>query len=1051
MAFWSFLWWWLRFPLAILAMLVILLLGGVAWLLSGQRYQTFLTEQLSARLHAQVRVARSELSIAQGLGLELHGVEVQPEAAPEPILTAERVAILLDVRSFFRGQLLFHRVEWVNPRIYLTESAKRPFAVFGALLSEGEAPTSSGSRETEWWTPTLALRYVKVIDSEIFYHREERNAPSAITRADATLIFVPDHGVQFQLEAELGAKGKLGLLSLRAHLPYWDARADISQVAWTGHIRCDRLVLRELGRHLGREWPGATLAFDGRVIGKGFVPSDLTGTVRVKNAHFGSVQVQHGTINLKKFLWAEDATATKPATWTTMLETAEAEFDLDEAQVTLKDPALQLLLHTGTGVLRAGDLTIADLSGQVGARSRVLVASGTLKQVTSSKGPVPDLTVKAELDVQADLPDLLEMLTKFGLPDVTPHVRKPQGYARIDMAVRATKPGGPLSSDGSIQLREVGFSVPTLKTDVRDLTGTVTVSNDALLLDTVAFRVGHTTLQVTGQVGAYRSARRKSDLHLTADVDLSDLDRIVSIGRKFWPALSSQTENDLSQFMINPQGRAAVRLALQTTGSADAPLFDGSMTFRQAAFQVPRWNSSVTDLSGTLQIGRDSLSTPGMSFMVGSASLRAQGSLRDYLTRQRVGEVRLAFTEVPDAEVSALLPSTLIHPQGGTVGGLVDLIFTGTGEWYTRGEVTLTRIQLDPLPKVLRTFTVDEGELLWEGQSGTFVITRGSATGSPFHGQGRIRSFAPLNIEAALDFPVLNVESIFHLEEQPPAPEQSPKNKTVVAQVDVTAEQLTYKTFRADRVRASCHWHDRQADIHVVSARTAGGQVQGAAVVWPDFDALFVAPQFAAVQVPQLLTVLGASSDVLTGAFSGGGQIYIPDRHLWNSLAHWQAQLSLEVENGVAQRVPILVRLWSAVSLQAVLKLQFPSLPLEGLAFSSLNGDFAVGGGITVTRNLSLQSSAVRLSADGEINLADRTVNLKTTFSPLHGITSSVAKVPLAGQVLARGAEILTTLPFRVSGPYHDPTVMPLVVDLGSREHKAQGTRTGARSFFPWR
>jgi uncharacterized protein YhdP len=204
-------------------------------------------------------------------------------------------------------------------------------------------------------------------------------------------------------------------------------------------------------------------------------------------------------------------------------------------------------------------------------------------------------------------------------------------------------------------------------------------------------------------------------------------------------------------------------------------------------------------------------------------------------------------------------------------------------------------------------------------------------------------------------------------------------------------------------------------------------------VVWPDFDALFVAPQFTAVQVPQLLTVLGASGDVLTGALSGGGAIYIPDRRLWKSLAHWQAQLSLEIEDGVAQRVPILVRLWSAVSLQAILKLQLPSLPMEGLAFSSLDGDFAVGGGVAVTRNLSLQSSAVRLGADGGINLADRTVDLRTTFSPLYGITSSVAKVPLAGRVLARGAEILTTLPFRVSGPYHDPTVIPLVVDLGRR------------------
>jgi len=1037
MAFWSFLWRWLRVLLALCAVLGVLVIGGVGWLLSGQRYHTFLTEQLSARLHAQVRITSSDLSIAQGLGLDLHGVEIQPETATAPLLTAERVAVLLDLWALLRGQLLFHRVEWEKPRIALTEASAGPFAVFTSMLSGGDTSASSVPPPREWWTPALALRYVKITDGEVSYRRKGRTAPFAVTHAHAVLTFTPERGVHAQLEAALGAKGELGVIALRTHLPHWDAHGDVSQIGWTGQVRCDRLVLRELGRLIGREWPVATLAFDGQAAGKGLVPSDLAGTVHIEKAHFGSVHVQSGAINLKKFLLkkflrTEDATSTKPVTWTTVLQTASAEFEIDEVRVTLKEHTPQLLLLTGTGVLRDGDLTLADFSGKLGSKSRLLAASGTLKQVASSKGPVPDLVVKAELDVQADVPDLLTSLAKAGIADMTPHVRNPQGHARIEMAVRATAPGGALTSDGSIQLRDIAFSVPTLKTEVRELTGTVTVSDEGVVFDTVALKIGQSTLQVTGQVGDYRSVRRKAALDLTADVDLSELDKIVSIGEQFWPALSFAEGGNFSHFVTDPQGHATVRLKIQTARLAET-LCDGSITFQHVALQVPRWNLSVADMSGQLQLENNLLSTEGLTFMVGNASLRAQGSLRDYLTSQRTGEVRVSFTDVPDAEVSALLPSNLIHPQGGTLGGLVDLIFTENGKLRTRGEVTLNRVQLDPLPKTLHPLTVEEGELVWEGHSGAFVITRGSVTGSAFHGQGRIRSFAPLNIEAALDFPVFNVESIFHLEERPPEPEHRPKNETVIVQVDVTAEQLTYKTLRADRVRASCYWHGRQADIHVAGANTAGGQVQGNAVLWPDFNALFVAPQLTAVQVPQLLTAFGVPNDALTGALSGGGQIYIPDRHQWKSPAHWQAQLSLAIADGVAQRVPILVRLWSALSLQSVLQLQLPSLPTEGLAFSSLNGDFALGGGMAVTKNLSLQSSAVRLDADGEINLAERTVDLKTALSPLHGITSSVAKVPLAGQVLARGAEILTTLPFRISGPYDDPTVIPLVVDLGRR------------------
>lgn len=1033
MTLWSFLWRCLRVLLVCGAVLIVLVIGGVGWVLSGQRYKTFLTEQLGARLHARVTILHSDLSIAHGLGLDLHGVEIHPEKSDQPMLTAARVAVLIDIGALVRGQLFFHRIEWEKPRIALVETPTGPFAVFTPLLSGGDTDASSGVPSAEWWTPTLALRSVKITDGEISYRRKSRAPALATTHTQATLTFTPERGVHGYIEATLGTKGDLGQIVLRVHLPHWDAQGDFSQLEWTGHVRGDRLVLRELGRLMGREWPGATLAFDGQAAGKGLIPADLAGTVSIEKAHFGALQVQSGAVTLKKFVRTGEITSTKPVTWAAVLQTAAAEFEISNVRLMVKEQTPQLHLLTGTGVLRDGDLTIADVSGTIGSHSRLLAAHGTLKQVASPRGPVSDLVAKADLDVQADMPDLLTSLAKAGILDVTPHVRRPQGRALIEMAVRTTVPGGALTVDGSMQLRDVAFAVPTLQTDVRDLRGTIIVADNSLLFDTVALKIGQSTLQVTGQVSAYRSARRKAALDLAADVDLSEVDKLVSLGRQVWPVLSFTDEKNFPQFVIDPQGRASVLLKIQTAGPAETPQLEGSLTLQHVALRVPRWNWSVADLSGQVQLENDVLSTAGLTFLLGTASLRAQGSLRNYATPQRAGELWVSFAEVPDTEVSALLPPNLVHPQGGTVSGQVALLFVENGALQTKGEVTLQRVQLDPLPKTLRPLTVEAGALRWEGHSGTFVITRGNVTGRAFHGQGRIQSFVPLNIEAALDFPLFDVESIFRLEERPPEPGHKPKDETVVVQVDVAAEQLTYKTFHADRVRASCYWHGRQADIHVARAETAGGQVQGDAVLWPDVNALFVAPRLTAVQVSQLLAAIGVSSDVLTGALTGDGRIHIPDRRQWKNPAHWQAHLSLAIADGVAQRIPILVRLWSVVSLQAVLKLQLPSLPNEGLAFSSLTGDFAIGGGMAVTKKLSLDSSAVRLDASGEINLAERTVNLKTSLSLLHGITSSVAKVPIAGQVLALGADLLTTVPFRVSGPYDDPTVIPLVVDLGSR------------------
>src|SRR5262249_42824792 len=130
-------------------------------------------------------------------------------------------------------------------------------------------------------------------------------------------------------------------------------------------------------------------------------------------------------------------------------------------------------------------------------------------------------------------------------------------------------------------------------------------------------------------------------------------------------------------------------------------------------------------------------------------------------------------------------------------------------------------------------------------------------------------------------------------------------------------------------------------------------------------------------------------------------------------------------------RVPILVRLWSALSLQGLLSFQLPSLPGAGLAFSALGGDFALGRGVAGAKKLSLDSSGRRGDAPGRRQPARAALGPQNGLGPLSGITSSVAKVPLAGKLLARGADLLTTLPFRVSGPYDDPTVTPLLVGVG--------------------
>jgi hypothetical protein len=891
----------MRFPLAILAALLVGMLVWIGWLLSGQRYQHLLTQELSTLLGAEVRVASSRLSWRRGLGIQLETVAVQGGVDATPFFTADRIDVRLDLSALLHGQLLFRRIDCVRPRIHLVGGGVGQGLLPGGLLAApGTTAPASG-----WFagvlSPTLALQEVSLDDGEIVYAREPHGLPLVLTRTEATLAYTASDGVTVRVNAALGQNGETGQIVLWASTPRWEVRQAAHLIEWRGEVRLSNLVVQQVGRMLGAEWPQMTLDLGGQYHGKWAGPVELTGEVKIAALQIDSVRVSTGKATLTKVFWP--GPADKPLALSSLLHAAVIEARLEEVRGEIEKSGLPVRLHKGDLTLRNEELVASGIAGTYGAKSQITDATGTLKHLFASRGPVLDARLVADLDLEEG--------------------------------------------------------------------------------------VGHFLASPAGA------------------------------------ALAS-----VSQHLTQPRGRALVQVGLQASGPQGVLSYEGEVALQQAEFHLPQWNVDVTDLSGSMRLDKEALASDALTLKVGESWLQVQGNVRGYRAPQRSADLRLAFTAARDYDLAPFLPPGLLLPQGGTLSGQVGVTLPAQGgAMQTEGKVTLSRIRLEPL-SFLQPIEMVDGEVAWQGQSGTFAVTQGRLPGGYFSGRGRLHSLTPLNIEVAVAFNDLNLEQALALD-TPQVEDDSPKDTTVVVRADLTCGRLTYKTMQAEDLRLSCHWHGRQADLHIAEAKTVGGTIQGEAVLWPDNGTLFIAPHLTNMDLPHFLKAVGMPTEALTGMLSGAGKIYLPEWREWNNPARWDATLSLAVADGVAQRLPILVRLWSALSLQGLLSLQLPSLPSEGLAFSSLAGDFALGKGLAVTPNLSLHSSAVRMDARGEIDLARRTVDLKTALVPLHGITSSVAKVPLAGELLARGADLLTTLNFRVSGPYGDPSVTPLLVDTG--------------------
>lgn len=887
----SALWRWLRYVLAIVAAFLV---GGVvwiSWLLSGQRYQTFLTEQLSTLFDAHVQVESSQLSFHGGLGLQFDVVTVQDSETAAPFFVAEEIALLLDLRALWRGKLLFHRIDFMNPRLQVELAGERLVQLLQRLRTPRESASPSSRWFTLGFTPTLAVQELRLHGAEITYTTTHKSVPLIFSGTEAALMFPEAALPTLTLRTTVKTPhDNFGQIVLHATTIKEVTVGTFGASEWTGEIELVDMQLQALGQVFGEPWPSMQFNLNGRFRGKRDGPIDLTGMISVRAWQVGEGRLNEAHLQILKARW----TGPLSGSW---LRACTLEAKIERLQGSVGKPASSLVVTNGVLTLHDEELTLTGLSGSYGGASQLTDANVSLRKLLAKEGPL-------------------------------------------------------------------------------------------------------------------------FDAHLTADLDLeNDLLRLVT-------ALAPTYTAEVSQNLLSPHGRARAQFRIQQTGTRNAPVYNGSLLFQQAGAQVLPWKLTVKELNGQVLIDANSVSSEALTFAVGQAQLKAQGRVDDFLSSRRTGEIQFTFQAVRDYDLTPFLPARKILPQGGLLNGDLKVTFSSAAmSPQLTGRMTLSRIRL-ALLDFLHPFEVTDGELNLSTHGGTFSVKHGQLPGGAFSGRGRIESWSPLRLVVSGDFPTLDLADALLLD-QPD--DELPKDATRDIKAELTSARLTYKGTQVEDLKLSCHWHERQADLRIERATVAGGNVQGSVILWPDIDAAYLAPHLTKLDVEQFFRAVGVSTKALSGSLSGEGKIYLPHWAQWDELARWNAELSLTVENGVAQRLPILVRLWSALSMQDLLSLQVPSLPTEGLPFSSLTGDFTLGEGIAVTNNLSLSGNSVRLDARGQIDLHRRSLDLKTALVPLHGLTSSVAKVPLAGALLARGADYLTTLNFRVAGPYDDPSVTPLL------------------------
>jgi len=159
-----------------------------------------------------------------------------------------------------------------------------------------------------------------------------------------------------------------------------------------------------------------------------------------------------------------------------------------------------------------------------------------------------------------------------------------------------------------------------------------------------------------------------------------------------------------------------------------------------------------------------------------------------------------------------------------------------------------------------------------------------------------------------------------------------------------------------------------------------------------------------------------------SGKFDLEGEI-MANSKVESPVRSYSGVLDFSADHGRIYRFGILAKILAVLNVTEIYRGQVPDLVGEGFAYNSMNIKANFEGKKLVMEECALDGTSMGLACEGDIDLADNTIDLVILVAPFKTVDRIVKKIPLISSVL--GGKLIS-IPFRARGKLQDPTVIPL-------------------------
>jgi uncharacterized protein YhdP len=965
-------------------------------------FRRFLIEEIERQTELKVQLGEADLEIGWITGVGFSQVSLAEPGAAKPAITAERITARVALTPLLNRDVVFYEIRLHKPVALFVRDKDGRVPLLDRLLN-----LPFLKRQDSQFT--LDLRTIKVQNGVIDFTDQWAegaigdwrlvNANVALDRVHGRLV--PDlikellkqppapaggSALQYDLKGEL-TKGQAKInLKSAGRLQFPKEAMEFQEAHWNANFELVNFPATLIKEQLAERVPIQAMA--GQLAQRLHIEGNPTRQLRLK----GEVDFKQLALDAPELFLAPlnrvDGKTTFEANWAPQslqieradLRTGDVKFSLQGLVSALnsQDPHVRLNMTAFSAPVAAlrkyvplkliGSAPLERLvnsiqSGQIEVKKGGVNAGFAALRRLAQSGPGQQLWIEADLR---------------------------------DVAANA-------AIDGALPLRGVQFHFALADgiMSVQNLRGSYGDSNLA---------------DVDARYDLNPAAGAKFEIAARGDVNLAELRAQLRAGMLSKPA---------AKFAASIQelaGRGQLDLALKQSANS-ALEFTGKVGLDNVRARYESY--ALSELKGEIVFTPKDFKGENLRGQLSGAPVQIQLALKDYAGDEGAFDLAVESSNMKAGVVTSLLLSSGTPQDPGVIRGAVRYAgpFNNKDRRRFTGNLELANVQvnLHPLLQPLRELN---GKIVIDEKGIDFQNLKALVAGFPAAASGRWRySEKP---QLLFDFNAANLDVTYLISQIDPEADEFYANLQAEGKIALSRGRI--KNFEFGDLKTDVTIDRKLWRLNNLTARSGGGTIVGVTTINDRSDNLGIvaAPKIQAVPIETFLRWFNVTNTEMTGRVNFTGNLETSGKNDAERKQNLNGAFNLRIEDGMINRMRIVVQILNLLDLSRWFTLQLPDLTKQGIRFRAITADFKVVKGVYQTENLIVDSSDLRITGSGKIDVPNDEIDLVVAVRPFSGIESAFNQVPVLGRGVAAIMNSFLVGAFNIKGKIEEPSITPM-------------------------